>query len=443
MTKRRQPPTFIVAILLTVFLQLSSLPTIQATSKDSLKLFQFVPKRGMFYVPYKKNSEELTRLLILIKQHKKDILTGNIPVFVNGFCKSTLNDKENLRLARERSNRIKTEMILRSGLREECFRTTNVSEPYGKQQNAVIVYIILPKDTIASDLQTTGKEILRPAPLDNSTGQANVQSKGQLDNAKVEVYDANAGLYDSQADLAERHSEQNENSSLPVSATTTSTRGWSIGLNLGIPFFWGDMLSMSTGNTHIGFGTGIQGSYHFSGLVSLTLSADYARGKTGPRDYASNYQLSPSGITLYAYETDTSLPYSALHSRISMLHIGLGLDINMNRLLGSRAIRNRFTVWLSPTVYGQFFNTDIYVNDDERKFSDGTTKPSTISLGIGGALSFRYRLTPSLGLQLRNSLIWITDNKFDGIVTIYGHTRQNAMWLPQIGIIWYPAASFQ
>ena len=30
----------------------------------------------------------------------------------------------------------------------------------------------------------------------------------------------------------------------------------------------------------------------------------------------------------------------------------------------------------------------------------------------------------------------MTDNNFDGIRTIFGETRHNAAWIPQIGIIW-------
>lgn len=38
--------------------------------------------------------------------------------------------------------------------------------------------------------------------------------------------------------------------------------------------------------------------------------------------------------------------------------------------------------------------------------------------------------------QLKNSLLWITDNHFDGIRTPFGKTKQNALWLPQVGVIW-------
>ena len=89
-----------------------------ALADDSLYCFRFVRGKGMFYVPYKGNGQALERLMVLIGMHREDILSGNIPVFVEGFCPDR-------KTARERSNRVKSEMILRGGLHEACFRTVN------------------------------------------------------------------------------------------------------------------------------------------------------------------------------------------------------------------------------------------------------------------------------------------------------------------------------
>ena len=99
-------------------------------------------------------------------------------------------------------------------------------------------------------------------------------------------------------------------------------------------------------------------------------------------------------------------------------------------------MKHRFTVWISPALYGQFFSSDIHAKADNSLYSDGSTSPSKISFGLGGALTMRYRINNSLDLQLKNSGIWMTDNNFDGIRTPFGKTKHNAMWLPQIGIIW-------
>ena len=72
---------------------------------------------------------------------------------------------------------------------------------------------------------------------------------------------------------------------------------------------------------------------------------DYAQGKAGARDYAQHYQLSPSGMTAYSDGTDCSRPYKELYSKISVVNIGLGLDIYFNRFLGVRALYSRFQLF--------------------------------------------------------------------------------------------------
>lgn len=196
------------------------------------------------------------------------------------------------------------------------------------------------------------------------------------------------------------------------------------------------MLSMSADKTYIGISAGLQADYRFSDFFGANLSADYAQGKAGARNYAQHYQLSPSGMTAYSDGTDCSRPYKELYSKISVVNIGLGLDIYFNRFLGVRALYSRFQAVLTPTVYGQFFKADIYNKATDTRFSNGITRPNTVSLGLGGALSFRYRIASDWSLQLKNSFLWMTDNKFDGITTPYGHTRHNVLWMPQFGILW-------
>ena len=93
----------------------------KSVSADSSYIFNFVQGRNMFYVPYKGNKQALTRLLGIIDRYREDILSGKIIVSVDGYCTDP-------RLAKMRSNRVKTEMILKGGLMEQCFSTTNHRE---------------------------------------------------------------------------------------------------------------------------------------------------------------------------------------------------------------------------------------------------------------------------------------------------------------------------
>lgn len=115
------------------------LPLSAAGRTDSVYVFRFVSKVNMFYVPWKNNRAELERLEKCIERYKQDIIQGRIIVHVDGYCASTHNEGRNLHIAKIRSNRVKSELILRQGLTEECFVTQNHSGD-GEYVSARIVF---------------------------------------------------------------------------------------------------------------------------------------------------------------------------------------------------------------------------------------------------------------------------------------------------------------
>lgn len=102
--------------------------------------FRFVADDDMFYIPWNGNGEELDRLIACIAENRAAILDGAVPVKVEGRCSSQPSAAENLAVAKTRSNRVKTEMILRGGLTEACFTTKNLASG----GNLVTVRIVIP-----------------------------------------------------------------------------------------------------------------------------------------------------------------------------------------------------------------------------------------------------------------------------------------------------------
>ena len=92
---------------------------------DSVYVFRFVTGEDMFFVPWSGNGAELERLERCVERHKAAILSGEVPVQVEGCCSSQGSEADNLAMARIRSNRVKSELIVRQGLREGCFVTRN------------------------------------------------------------------------------------------------------------------------------------------------------------------------------------------------------------------------------------------------------------------------------------------------------------------------------
>jgi outer membrane protein OmpA-like peptidoglycan-associated protein len=207
---------------------------------------------------------------------------------------------------------------------------------------------------------------------------------------------------------------------------------WSIGANVGMPFYWGDFKSFSADKTYYGINGGLQLTYQISSLLGITFSGDYGQNKAGSREYSKNYLLDQTGYTYYVSQTKTTAAYSSLYSKISELSFGLGVDVNLLRLLTSNPNR-RFAILLTPTAWVQKYSTDVYKKSDDSKYTDGTMKQNW-HFALGGSLALRYRASKNIDLQLKNTFAYIYNNKFDGIET-YPSTRQNYMWMPQLGIV--------
>lgn len=116
---------------------------------NSLHVFRFVAANDMFYIPWKGNDRELARLTEMIEAYRDDILAGRLPVFVDGWCTSQPDRETNLRTAATRSNRVKSELILRAKLKEDCFVTHNHADAYEGQKDIVTVVLRIPvKETV-------------------------------------------------------------------------------------------------------------------------------------------------------------------------------------------------------------------------------------------------------------------------------------------------------
>ena len=107
---------------------------------DTTYTFRFVSQDDMFYVPLEGNDRELARLLECVRRNMDSILGGTLPLRVDGYCNSLDSEADNLRMAAVRSNRVKSEIIVRCGIKEECFVTKN----HAADGDFVIVRLTVP-----------------------------------------------------------------------------------------------------------------------------------------------------------------------------------------------------------------------------------------------------------------------------------------------------------
>ncbi|MCD8134465.1 MAG: DUF3575 domain-containing protein [Parabacteroides gordonii] len=181
---------------------LLALPLGAQEKTDSVYEFRFVPEKDMFFIPYGENYAKLQRLAAVIDQYREAITDGKIPVYVDGYCNSLPSEAENLNVAKLRSNRVKSELIVRERMKEESFVTHNHAEKgdwvtvrmhiatlpetktVGKGNDTSRKEEIQESLTVETDsdtlrhaerseasvpLQTEGEEMLRQAQHDNSS----------------------------------------------------------------------------------------------------------------------------------------------------------------------------------------------------------------------------------------------------------------------------------
>lgn len=115
----------ILFLILLSWQAMAALATLAQQRTDTTYTFRFVPQKDMFYVPWKDNGLELARLLECVEHHKPDIISGRLPLYVDGYCGSGTTQQARLATAKTRSNRVKSELITRKGLHESNFITRN------------------------------------------------------------------------------------------------------------------------------------------------------------------------------------------------------------------------------------------------------------------------------------------------------------------------------
>jgi len=191
----------------TALLTLLLLPAMAQQKADTTYTFRFVPQKDMFYVPWNGNDMELARLLECIESNKTDILDGKLPLYVDGYCNSLNGEKENLAIAKIRSNRVKSELITRAGIKEESFITRN----HPAEGDFVTVRLTVPvKETAATDADTEARrkaEAERLATEKRAEQQRLAEEQRKAEEARLAAEKAEAEKAAQQNTLADMPSE--------------------------------------------------------------------------------------------------------------------------------------------------------------------------------------------------------------------------------------------
>ena len=210
---------------------------------------------------------------------------------------------------------------------------------------------------------------------------------------------------------------------------------WSIGVNIGMPFYAGDFRSVSRGNNNwAGYMFGLQGSYQFNPIFGARLSVDYGSNRAGSQRYEDDFVLLPNGNTYYNVDfPEGGSYYKDLYSSVHSWNFGLNAEVNLLNLFRRSDGDRRWAVVLAPGIYLQKFSSTVKNRSNDEQFADKLD--NKVNLGLGGDLAVRYRINHNFDVQLKGGMIWINNKDFDGINSI-NTTKHNSMVTAQVGLIW-------
>ena len=209
---------------LTLFLWLTAVtfPVFAQQKADTTYTFRFVPREDMFYVPWNGNDTELARLLECIESNKTDILDGKLPLYVDGYCNSLNGEKENLAIAKIRSNRVKSELIIRAEIKEENFITRN----HATEGDFVTVRLTIPvKETAATDAETEARRKAEAERLE-------AEKRAEQERLAEEQRKAEEARLAAEKAEAEKAAQQNTLADIPSETKITNDYHLSLRANL-------------------------------------------------------------------------------------------------------------------------------------------------------------------------------------------------------------------
>ena len=390
--------------ILTIILVLLLSPLAAQERTDTVYTFRFVPGRDMFYVPWQGNDRELARLEACVDRFWERIITGEIPLLVDGWCNSKADEAANLAVARVRSNRVKSELITRQGLTEKCFITRN----HAGKGDYVTVRIAVP---------VYNKE--KEAPTKVQADTVTVTDTGQPEVA--------AG--------AESTAEETQTPPPVMEETPPSApvrfSGWYAGIQGGVPFGVSAYSSFGADKTRAGWSAGVYGGYRFNPVLSIEVQAAWGQTDLSSRGCCPGYWLGNDGAL---YESAVAgmegWDWNSLTSRAAMQRYGVQANIN---LLGffRHTRESRWRLEVSPllAVYGT--KAEFRTPGGGKPVYEGGTR---WHFGAGGSVQAGYDLTGQLHVGVYTGITWLSGQPLDGTP---GHLHKaNYIWESGLKIGW-------
>ena len=191
----------------TALLTLLLLPAMAQQKADTTYTFRFVPQKDMFYVPGTAMTWNLPVCWSALKATRRTFLTASCRFMSMAYCNSLNGEKENLAIAKIRSNRVKSELITRAGIKEESFITRN----HPAEGDFVTVRLTVPaEETTVSDVEAEAQrkaEAERLATEKRAEQERLAEEQRKAEEARLAAEKAEAEKAAQQNTLADTPSE--------------------------------------------------------------------------------------------------------------------------------------------------------------------------------------------------------------------------------------------
>lgn len=417
----------ILFLALFLWLAAATFPVLAHPQADTTYTFRFVPQKDIFYVPWGGNGEELDRLLTCIDSNKADILDGKLPLLVDGYCNSLGSEAENRTTAKLRSNRVKSELIVRAGIKEECFVTHN----HAREGDFVTIRLtVLAHKGAVTDAAAARRkaeaERQEAAQRAAQRRQAEEQRKAEEARRTAEQAEAERLAAEQQTGQAET---EHPASGQPV---RTSISGWYAGLQGGVPFGISQFSSFGADRARAGWTAGIHVGYRFNPVLALEAQAAWGEVDLSARDCCPDYWLGSDAVR---YETAVAgmqgWNYSDLRSRVFLQSYGLQFNVNLLGLLPATR-ESRWTLELAPRLAAIGTKATLCTIGEGNEVLKGDLG---WRLGAGGNVQAACRITDHLNLGVYTGITYLTGRPLDGMPE-HLH-RANTIWESCLRLSWF------
>ena len=412
---------------MTVWLSLVLLPLSAQEKTDTVYTFRFMPDRDMFYIPYSGNDTELVRLEECIRNHKTYILDGKLPLYVDGYCNSFDGEAENFALAKIRSNRVKSELITRQQLTEECFITRN----HSGSGDYVTVRLVIPAGEDEEARLAAERAEQERAAAEQVERQRLAAEKAEAERIAREKEQARLAAEQARADSLAATQRITDDTPVTEPAAVKPAASWYAGIQAGMPFGTSAMGSFGADRTTPGWSVGIYGGYRFNPVLSLELQAAWGQLTMNRRDCCPDYWMGADGNRYEAAVAGMDGWYmSAFQSHTFIQRYAAQLNVNLLGLFaGTRD--SRWSLDLSPHIAAIGTESDFRLTDGKADVLQGDAR---WHFGAGGNVQASYTFPVGLQLGIYTGMTYLTGKPMDGTPK-YLH-KANYIWETGLRLGW-------